>query len=84
MMDDLDKDVRRHLLRKMHKMGCWGKHHISESNLPKGFPTHLHKKVIEIAYDLKKQGILVSFPTNHDRQWFLNPQKRQEIEEIIR
>ncbi len=77
-------DVRKVLLKKLYHLGVWGKGHVSESNLPKGFPPHLRGFVIEVAYELRKQEFLVMRPSGHDRQWHLNFAKRREIEDIIR
>ena len=77
-------DIRKVLLKKLYNLGCWGKGHASESNLPKGFPPHLRGFVIDVAYELRKQEFLVMRPSGHDRQWYLNFAKRQEIEQIIK
>ena len=76
-------DLRKVLLKKFYHLGCWGKGHISESNLPKGFPPHLRGFVIDVAYELRKQELLVMRPSGHDRQWYLNFAKRKEIEDFI-
>ena len=77
-------DVRKVLLKKLYHLGVWGKGHVSESNLPKGFQPHLRGFVIEVAYELRKQEFLVMRPSGHDRHWHLNFAKRREIEDIIR
>lgn len=79
-----DKEIERILLKKLYTLGCWGTRHTSESNLPKGFPSHLRKRVIEIAEELRKKGFLIKFPTHHDNQWYLNWNFKKEIEEKIR
>ncbi len=78
-----DKEIERILLKKLYTMGCWGTRHTSEGNLPKGFPPHLRKRVLEIAEELRKKGSLVKFPTHHDYQWYMNWKFKKEIEEII-
>ncbi len=78
------KEIRPVLLRKLFNLGCWGKGHVSEHNLPKGFPPQLRGLVIDVAYELRRQEFMVMRPSGHDRQWFLNFAKRKEIEEIIR
>lgn len=78
-----EKEIERILLKKLYTMGCWGTRHTSERNLPKGFPPHLRKRVLEIAEELRKKGFLAKFPTQHDYQWYLNWKFKKEIEEII-
>ncbi len=76
-------EIRKVLLKKLYHLGAWGKGHVSESNLPKGFPPHFRGLVLDAAYELRKQEILVMRPSGHDRQWYLNFSKLQEIEQII-
>ncbi len=76
-------DIRKVILKKLYHLGCWGKGHVSESNLPKGFPPHLRGSVIDVAQELRKQNFLVMRPSGHDRQWYLNFAKRADIEKII-
>ncbi|MCK4634353.1 MAG: hypothetical protein KAT37_00590 [Candidatus Aenigmarchaeota archaeon] len=80
----MENTIEATLLRKLHKMRCWGKHHICESNLPKGFPKNLYKEVMKAADDLRRRGLLVKHPTHHENQWHLNWDKKEEIERIIR
>lgn len=78
-----DNEIERILLKKLYTMGCWGTRHTSERNLPKGFPSHARKRVLEIAEELRKKGFLVKFPTHHDYQWYMNWKFKKEIEEKI-
>jgi len=78
-----EKEIERTLLKKLYTMGCWSTRHTSERNLPKGFPPHLRKRVLETAEDLRKKGFLIKFPTHHDNQWYLNWKFKKEIEEKI-
>ncbi len=84
MLDETRREIRKTILKKLYKLGCWGKGHVSESNLPKGFPPHLRGLVLEEASELRKEELLVMRPSGHDRQWYLNFAKREEIEELIR
>ncbi len=56
-MNFSEDDVGKHLRWKLYKLAAWGKHHICESNLPKGFPSHLRNLVKDVAHDLKKKGL---------------------------
>jgi len=78
------EEIQDLLLRKMHRIGAWGTHHISESNLQKSFPAHLRGKVIDEAEKLRKQGLLVKHPSSHDRQWWLNWNRKPEIDARVK
>ncbi len=78
-----EKDIARALLKKLFLMGCWGKRHVCESNLPKGFPSHLKGRVKAVAEELRKRGLLVKRPSHHEHQWYLNFEKKNEIEELM-
>jgi len=80
----MEIEITKHLLKKLYRMGCWGKRHTCESNLPKGFPQHLRKDVLKVAEELRKNGFLVKHPTHHEHQWYLNWNMKKEIEEIIK
>jgi len=80
----MSTNIEKALLRKLHKMGCWGQHHICESNLPKGFPRHFYKEVMKVADELRRKGLLVRRPSHHENQWYLNWDRKNEIEEIIK
>lgn len=79
-----ESEIEANLLHKLYRMKCWGKYHISESNLPKGFPPDLHKKVMKAADNLRRKGLLLKHPTHHEYQWHLNWNKKEEIERIIK
>jgi len=68
----------------MHKRGAWGTHHISESNLPKGFPQHLRGNVIEEAEKLRKEGFLLKRPGGHDYQWSMIWERKAEIDARVK
>ena len=77
-------DIKKVLLKKLYHLGCWGKGHVCESNLPKGFPPHLRGFVLDVAMKVRKEGFMVMRPSGHDRQWYLSTAKRKEIEDAIK
>ena len=79
-----EREVGWALLKKLYDMGCWGKHHVCESNLPKGFPSDVRGRVKDAAEKLRKEKLLVRRPSSHDYQWYLNFEMREEIERRIR
>ena len=78
-----DEEIKLRILRKLYIRGCWGTRHTSESNLQKGFPPYIRGKILDLADELRKEGFLIKKPTHHDAQWYLNWDKKKEIEELI-
>lgn len=79
-----DKEIVKDLLRKFYRHRVWGRHHFREDTIIKGFPSHLRKRIIDVAEDLRRKGFLIKFPTSHGTQWYANIEKLKEIEEIIK
>ena len=52
--DISDEEVEAALLHKFLIKGAWHEYHIYESDVPKGFPSHLRNRVMKIARKLKK------------------------------
>lgn len=77
--------IKQFIVRKLYRHRMWLHKHTNIHNLPKGLSNELRvsrevKKAIE---ELLKEGILFSKPTHYGLEVSLNPQKRQEIEELI-
>lgn len=75
-----ESKIRKTLLIKLYRSGCWGGKHTSFENLPKGFPSHLKGYVKKVAENLIKENILLSKPTHYGLEVSLNPTKKIEIE----
>ncbi len=58
--------------------------HTSFDNLPKGFPGHIRGEVKDVANQLIKENFLISKPTSYGVEVSLNPDKKKEIEELVR
>ena len=84
MLKPEDHDVAKALLRKFYRHNVWGKHHLREDTLPKGFPAHVRGKVMDVAEELRRMGWLVKRPSSHGYQWYANIERIREIEEFIR
>jgi len=65
-------------------MGKWGGSHTSFDNLPKGFPGHLRGDVKKVAEKLIKENILLMKPTSYEKEVSLNPERKADIERMIR
>lgn len=72
------------LVRKLSYMGKWGGSHTSFDNLPKGFPGHLRGDVKKVAEKLIKENILLMKPTSYEKEVSLNPERKADIERMIR
>ena len=84
MLEPEDRDVAKALLRKFYKHNVWGNKHWREDNLPHGFPPHAKGKVIGVAEELRRMGLLVKRPSSHGYQWYANLERLKEIEDFIR
>jgi len=76
--------IRKTILRKLNDHGYWGHRHTSFDNLPKGFPSHLHKEVKKMGKNLIKEGIIISKPAHYGLEISLNHRKLREIREEIK
>ncbi|MBU3896607.1 MAG: hypothetical protein KJ697_01595 [Nanoarchaeota archaeon] len=88
MVDIKKKDVSTEelevaLLYKMFIMRAGIKRHIYESDLPKGFPSHLRKDIMNVAKELNRKGFLVEFPHGKEHAWQLNLNRIDEIRKKI-
>lgn len=76
--------LRAILLKKLRRRDNWGGSHTALDDLPKGFPKDLRGKVKDIAEDLIKEGLLLSHPTSYGTQVSLDPQRKADIDKIIK
>jgi hypothetical protein len=79
-----DEEIEVALLHKLFMMRAGVKFHIYGPDLPKGFPPHLRKRVLEAADNLHKKGLLVKFPHRGETVWQLNLNRIDEIRERIK
>ena len=71
------------VLRKMFMYGYIGGKHTSIDNLQKSFPKHERGNVKGVVKDLIKANLIIPKPTGYGLHCSLNPEKIQEISEII-
>ncbi|MDE1831537.1 MAG: hypothetical protein KGI02_04100 [Thaumarchaeota archaeon] len=79
MIDDVSKAI----LRKLFYDNRIGKKHISLENLKTGFPSHLKGDVDKKLKKLVKENLILQHPTSYGLQYALNPQRVQEITNIL-
>lgn len=84
-MRDVERDIKRFILRKLARHRIWMHKHTSIHNLAKGLPDYLRsrKEVKRIIEEMLKHGLLLSKPTNYGLEVSLNIEKKKEIEGII-
>lgn len=82
--DISDEELEVALLHKLFMKHAGVKYHIYESDLPKGFPSHLRKEVLNVAKNLHKKGLLIKFPHHKENAWQLNLNKINEIKQKIK
>jgi hypothetical protein len=79
----LADDVSKTILRKLFYDNRIGKKHISLENLKTGFPSHLKGDVDKKLKKLVKENLILQHPTSYGPQFALNPQRLQEIINIM-
>ena len=79
-----ESKIKATILYHLRRKRIIGAKHTHYDTLKFGFPSHLGKDIKNIANDLIKQGFLISKPTSYGLQVSINPQKLQEIENLIK
>lgn len=80
MLDDVSKAI----LRKLLYDNRIGAKHISLENLKTGFPSHLKGDVDKKLKKLVKGNLILQHPTSYGPQYALNPQRLNEVTDIIK
>jgi hypothetical protein len=76
-------DVSKVILRKLFYDRRIGGKHISLDDLKRGFPSHLKGDVDKKLKKLVKENLVLKHPTSYGLQYALNPQRLQEIRDIL-
>ncbi len=79
-----EEELEALLLHKFFLKGAWHSYHIYESDVPKGFPPNIRNEIMKAAYDLKRKGLLVSWPHGRENVWILNKERSAEIISILK
>ncbi len=85
MDEEIKKEIKRFILRKMLRHRFWMHKHTSIHNLAKGLPDNLRsrKEVKKSIDELLKNNFLLSKPTNYGLEVSLNVKKKKEIEDFV-
>ena len=75
--------ISKTLIKKLYKLGCWGKGSLYQDNLTNGFPTNEKRKVLIVAESLVKQNMLCKKPKKYGTKYYLNIEMKNKIEKII-
>ena len=76
-------DIAKIILRKLYRRRVIGGKHTAVEHLTKGLPRHAAGAAKEIIKELIKQGFIIPKSTSYGLQVSLNPEKIDEILEII-
>jgi hypothetical protein len=76
--------IKAQVLKKLRRRDYWGGRHTSIDNIQKSVKSHLRGDVPRIAEDMIKEGLLLHHPTSYGTQVSLNPQRKAEIDKIIK
>ena len=76
-------DLEKTILRKMLFDTRIGGRHLGEQDLCRGFPSHEKGNIPRAVKKLIKKGLVGNHPTSYGMQYSLNPQKIQDIKEIL-
>ena len=78
-----DYEIKKRILKKLFRLHLWGAKHTSIDNLHKSFPSHLKGFVKKIVKELIKEELILTKPTSYGLEVSLNPQKKNEIYDIV-
>lgn len=76
-------NIRAIILRKLFRRRVIGGKHTAFENIMSGIPGHLTGDAKKAAEEMIKEGLINSKPTSYGLQISLNPEKIDEIMQII-
>jgi hypothetical protein len=76
--------LKAQILKKLRRLGYWGGRHTAFDELPKGIPKDLRGDAKEVAEELITEWLLLSKQTGYGRHVSLNPQRKADIDRIIK
>ncbi len=74
--------IAKTLVRKLFKLGCWGKGSLYQDELSDGFPAEEKGKIMSVADALVRQDILGKKSKKYGQKFYLNPRRRDKIDQI--
>ncbi|WP_348303715.1 hypothetical protein [Methanothrix sp.] len=76
--------LKAQILKKLRRHGYWGGRHTAYDDLTKGIPKHLRGQAKDAAEELIIGGFLLPKQTGYGLHVSLNPQKKADIDNLIR
>jgi hypothetical protein len=76
-------ELRKYIIRKLYRRGCWNEKHTAFENTYSGVPSHLRGEAKEAVIELIKEDLIMGKQTCYGLQISLNPEKIKEIEECL-
>lgn len=74
-----DEQIKGKILHKLSRLGKFEHSHTAFDNLQKGFPVDIRGRVKDMGKELKKEGILLSKPTNYGEEVSINVSMKEKI-----
>jgi hypothetical protein len=76
--------LKAQILKKLRRHGYWGGRHTAYDDLTKGIPKHLRGQAKDAAEELIIGEFLLPKQTGYGLHVSLNPQKKADIDNLIR
>lgn len=74
-----DEEIEDAILRKFFRMHAGRTRHIYESDIPKGMPPNLHKRIMSSVKELRRKGLVWEIPHGKEHAFLLNLERLEEI-----
>lgn len=76
--------LKAQILKKLRRHGYWGGRHTAFDELPKGIPKDQRGLAKDAAEELIRDGLLIEKPPSYGRHVSLDPQRKADIDRIIK
>jgi len=76
-------ELRKYILTRLYRRGCWGEKHTAFENAYSGVPSHLRGAAKKEVKEMIKEGLILEKPTCYGLQLSLNPAKIKEITSCV-
>ena len=84
MKQDMTLVLKAQMLKKLRRRDIWGGCHTAFDELPKSLPKHLRGQARKVAEELISEGLLIPKQTGYGLHVSLNPQRKADIDKIIK
>ena len=84
LKQDIALVLKAQMLKKLRRRAIWGGCHTAFDELPKSLPKHLRGQARKAAEELISEGFLMLKQTSYGLHVSLNPQRKADIDKIIK